>query len=320
MSHDAFNRLLGRLEPEPQELWLEAQTQVKRDRGVLIVDDSTLDKPYARKMDLVCWHWSGKHQRVVKGINLLTLLWSDGDRRVPCDYRIYDKQELKPPAEGQATDSPTREIKTKNDLFLELLKTAQERGFEPEIVLFDSWFSSLENLKQVRAMGWTFLTRLKSNRQVNPDGQGLQAVSDCEISASGTVVHLKGFGLVKVFRIVRPHAGTKPEAEYWCTNHLDMSELERLKYSEWCWQIEQYHREIKQYCLVEKCQCRTGRMIRNYIQLALRAFVRLERWSDQSGVSLFELTTDIVRDAVREYLRKPKYSLQRAVSELHPVA
>lgn len=133
-------------------------------------------------------------------------------------------------------------------------------------------------------------------------------------------MHLKGLGPTQVFRIVRRHADTMPEVEYWCTNRLEMSELERLKYSEWCWQIEQHHRELKQYCLVEKCQCRTGRLIRNYIQLALRAFLRLECWSDQSGESLFELTTDIVRDAVRVYLRKPKYSLLPPVSEMQPVA
>jgi len=32
-----------------------------------------LDKPYAKKMELVTYHWSGKHKRVVKGIPLLTL-------------------------------------------------------------------------------------------------------------------------------------------------------------------------------------------------------------------------------------------------------
>ncbi|KKL13713.1 hypothetical protein LCGC14_2523000, partial [marine sediment metagenome] len=58
---------------------------------MLILDDSTLDKPYARRMELVTRHWSGKHRRVVQGINLLSLLWTDGDRYLPCDYRIYDK-------------------------------------------------------------------------------------------------------------------------------------------------------------------------------------------------------------------------------------
>lgn len=58
---------------------------------MLVVDDSTLDKPYAQKMDLVQRHWSGKHHAVVEGINLSTLLWTDRDCHVPVDYRVYDK-------------------------------------------------------------------------------------------------------------------------------------------------------------------------------------------------------------------------------------
>lgn len=43
-------------------------------------------------MDLVTYHWSGKHNDVVKGINLLSLLWTNDEARVPCDFRIYDKE------------------------------------------------------------------------------------------------------------------------------------------------------------------------------------------------------------------------------------
>ena len=52
----------------------------------------TTDKMYSRKIELVTRHWSGKHKRVVSGINLVTLLWSDGERCIPVDYRIYNKK------------------------------------------------------------------------------------------------------------------------------------------------------------------------------------------------------------------------------------
>ena len=68
------------------------------------------------------------------------------------------------------------------------------------MVCFDSWYASVGNLKLVRGLGWHFLTRLKANRQVNPDREGLAAVSEIEIGEDGRVVRLKGFGLCKVFR------------------------------------------------------------------------------------------------------------------------
>ncbi len=84
-AHDAFTRLLHRLEPDAETLWQEAWMQVTLTDGVLVADDSTLDKPYAKAIELVGRHWSGKHHALVQGINLVSLLWTDGDRHIPCD-------------------------------------------------------------------------------------------------------------------------------------------------------------------------------------------------------------------------------------------
>lgn len=307
-AHDAFNRLLYRLEPDAQTLWQEAATQVELRKGVLVVDDSTLDKPYASKMELVTRHWSGKHQAVVEGINLITLLWSDGDRYVPCDYRLYDKAHDK---------------LTKNDHFAAMVQAAHARGFAPAYVLFDNWYSGVQNLKLVRTCGWHFCTRLKSNRQVNPDDKGNRAVSECAISAQGTVVHLKGYGLIKVFRIVTPHSATADAAtedaanrastvEYWATSDLAMTELTRLRLSEDAFMIENYHRGLKQFCGVEKGQMRLARAQRNHIGLAIRAFLRLEAYCFRQGISWFEAKLAIVRAAVTAYIEHPLYSLSTA--------
>lgn len=148
-AHDAVTRLLHRMEPSTQQLWQEAQPQVRLNQGILVVDDSTLNKWYAKKMELVTRHWSGKHGRMVQGINLITLLWSEGDRHIPLDYRFYEKR-----VDGS----------TKNDHFRSMLETAKGRGFVPRCVVFDSWYSSLDNLKLIRGYGWIWLTRLKRIR------------------------------------------------------------------------------------------------------------------------------------------------------------
>ena len=73
-AHDAFTRLLTRLEPDSESLWEESRSQVDLNRGILILDDSTLEKPYSKSTDLAYRHWSGKQKEVVAGINLITLL------------------------------------------------------------------------------------------------------------------------------------------------------------------------------------------------------------------------------------------------------
>src|SRR3954453_20610587 len=187
-AHDSFTRLLHRLEPEPEELWQEAEPLVEKAQGFLVIDDSTLDKLYAKKIELVTRHWSGKHHKPVRGINLITLLWTDGDRKIPCDYRIYSK------AAG----------KTKHDHFWELLLTARARGFSPQYVLFDSWYARLENRTPIRDHGWLWLTRLKGDRVFSPADRITRSLDEVAVSASGTVLHLRGYGMVKVFRIDAP--------------------------------------------------------------------------------------------------------------------
>jgi hypothetical protein len=257
-AHDAFVRLLHRQPPDTAALWQEVAPYVRREAGLLLLDDTTLDKPYARHIELVTRHWSGKHHRVVAGINLLTLVWTDGTLTLPCDCRVYDK----PLPNGQ----------TKNEHFRAMLAAAKTRQFAPRFVCFDSWYSGLDNLKAVRAYGWRFLTRLKQNRLVNPDRHGNVPVSSLDIPPSGRQVHLKGFGFILVFRTVAPNG----DAEYWATNDLQLHATERATLAPQCWAIETYHRGLKQCCGVERAQVRKAHAQQQHILLAVRAFVRLE--------------------------------------------
>lgn len=288
-AHDSFTRLLHRLEPDPETLWAEAESLVEKAKGVLVIDDSTLDKKHSRHLDLVTRHWSGKHHEVVLGINLITLLWTDGDRKIPVDYRLFSK------ADG----------KTKHDHFWEMLLIAKGRGFSPRYVLFDGWYASLENLKQVRDHGWHWLTRLKGNRQVTPEDRVARTLDEVAFAPTGVVVHLRGYGLVRVFRIDAPDG----VAEYWATGDLGMEAGMRRHYAELSFAIENYHRELKQNCGVERSQVRSERAQRNHIGMALRAFLRLEWHFFTTGVSGFEAKLRLVREAVRNYLKRPTITL-----------
>lgn len=144
---------------------------------LLVIDDRTLDKPYASKMALVSRHWSGKHHAVGQGINLISLVWTDGNGCMPCDFRLYNK---------------AQDGLDKNDHFRAMVLRANECGFAPAIVAFDGWYSSLDNLKLLCELAWQWLTRLKSNRQVSQRPGVQQAIADLDISGSGLVVHLRG--------------------------------------------------------------------------------------------------------------------------------
>jgi len=128
-------------------------------------------------------------------------------------------------------------------------------------------------------------------------------VAQVAIEAQGTVVHLKGYGLIRLFRIVASNGGR----DYWATNDLTMVAPTQRRFSDCAWAIDNYHSGIKQYCGVERTQVRSARAQCNPIGLALCAFLRLERYYSKTGFNWFEAKLAIVRHAIRAYLTHPLY-------------
>jgi hypothetical protein len=149
------------------------------------------------------------------------------------------------------------------------------------------------------------LTRLKSNRSVNPDNTANVPVETVEIPPEGRIVHLKGYGRIRVFRIV----ATDGDTEYWATDDLEMDEPTRKDLGRQAWGIEVYHRAIKQCCGIERCESRSAQAQRVHILCSLRAFLRLESYRLATAISWYEAKTQIIRDAIRTYLAHPKFVL-----------
>ncbi len=263
ISHDSVNRFLEREAYTPVELFMEVKTGLNLKGGTLSVDDSVLDKPYSQPMGLVGYYWSGKHHRTVKGINLITLYYTDPQgHHQPVNYRLYDK------AEG----------KTKNDYFQEMLAEVLSWGLEPSWVTGDSWYSGVSNLKLIRHHQLGFLFALESNRLVSVAKGTWSQVQSLEIPEQGLTVWLRRFGLVKLFRTwlkdqPRHYAVYLPEAD-------QLAAFDRAAFGhrhDQHWQIEHYHRVLKQVCNIEHFRVRRPLAIRNHIFAALCGYVQLQQ-------------------------------------------
>jgi hypothetical protein len=73
--------------------------------------------------------------------------------------------------------------------------------------------------------------------------------------------------------------------------------------------IETYNLRIKQFYYIERCQARAEKAQRNYIELASRAFLRLEYHCFVKEIFYFKAKVSISCDAARAYLSKPIYTL-----------
>jgi hypothetical protein len=263
VSHDSVNRFLERERYTPVDLFAEVKAGLNLKGGTLSVDDSVLDKPYSQYMALVGYYWSGKHHRVVKGINLITLYYTDPQgHHQPVNYRLYDK------AEG----------KTKNDYFQEMLTEVLAWGLEPSWVTGDSGYSGVNNLKLIRHHELGFLFALESNRLVSVAKGTWTQVQHLAIPAHGLTVWLRQFGQVKVFR-----TWLRDQPRHYAVYLPDPAQLAAFDRSAFTlrhdqhWQIEQYHRVLKQVCHIEHFRVRHPRAIRNHIFAALCGYVQLQQ-------------------------------------------
>jgi putative transposase len=97
--------------------------------------------------------------------------------------------------------------------------------------------------------------------------------------------------------------------EYWATSKLDMTLEECAFRALDVWQIEVYHRGLKQNIGIERGQFRLLDAQKNHIGLAICAFVQLEAYRLKTGISWFEAKQAIIRQAIWAYLKNPTYIL-----------
>ena len=288
MAHDSVNRWLGKSNFTPSDLWNDAKQIIDINSGYLIGDDSTLDKKYSRKNELAKKQYSGNAHGLVNGINLVNLLWTgnDGQEYIPTDYRIYNKE---------------FDDKTKNDHFRDMLKRAKNRGFSPIYVLFDSWYASVENMKLIaKEFKWNFICNLKSNRQISIVKNEYMPIADLNLTDKQVKqVWLKEYGFVLVCKIV----DKKGDITYLATSDLNLTDYDEfISHHNRRWQIEEFHRGLKQTTGIEKCYSTKSASQKTHIFASFIAFVKLEKNRLENDISWYEQKARISRMATINYL------------------
>lgn len=286
LSHDHITRWLSHGKYTPRDLWKHVQPLVLQESGYLVGDDSLLSKKFSRENKLAKFQYSGNAHGVQNGICLVNLLWTNGEAYIPVDYRIYQKE---------------NDDKTKNDHFQEMLKKAKKRGFKPSFVLMDSWYGSVENLKLItKELGWNFICNLKSNRKVCVTKGLYVPVSDLPLADKQVrKVWLKDYGYVLVCKLADKDGGIT----YLATNDLHLTDYETYReHFNHRWNIEEFHRGLKQTTGIEKCYATRAASQKTHIFASFVAFVKLETARIAAQVSWYEQKAIIGRAATTAYL------------------
>ena len=112
ISHDKVTRFLSSTDFDSKLLWRQVKAvarEIEQEDGVLIIDDTILEKPYTDENDVVCWHFDHTKNRNVKGINLLNCVYHGGDATIPVAFEVVKKS-------IKFCDLKTRAIKRRSDM------------------------------------------------------------------------------------------------------------------------------------------------------------------------------------------------------------
>jgi Transposase DDE domain. len=176
-----------------------------------------------------------------------------------------------------------------------MLKRAKAKEVKPEAVIADSWYSSLDNLKCVRDLRWNWVMGLKKNRVVNRG----EKLGDLSIPDDGARIHLRGYGWITVFRFEAKNGRT----DYIGTNIENPNREEIKALVRKRWEIEVFHRELKQTCGLEHCQSRTGRAQRNHIALSVLSWIKQADVRRREELSFYEQQWSVIKEAIAKQLK-----------------
>jgi len=307
ISHDQVTRFLAGKPHTSADLWKIVKPFVRRhqsDQAAMIVDDSISEKPYTDENDVVCWHYDHSHQRVVKGINFLSALYHSQGVSLPVGFALVAKTEhYVDPKDGKAK---RRSPIGKNEIYRTLLEQAVQNQIPFRYVLNDVWYSAAENMRFVKhTLGKDFIMPLKSNRKVALSlADKLQgryvSVDTLELETNVPMtIYLEGvnFPLLLVKRIF-VNEDDSTGILYLVTSDTTLSSDDITTIYQKRWNVEPYHKSLKQNASLEKSPTQTVTSQTNHFFAALCAFIKLEMLKGTTQLNHFALKTKLYVNAL----------------------
>lgn len=308
ISHDRIQRFLASPSKSGADLWKVVKPyvrQIQDDDGVLIVDDSIAEKPYTDENEIVCWHYDHSKGILVKGINFISALYHAHAVSLPVGYHLVEKTQF-------YTDKKTGKEKrrspvTKNEVYQQLLRQPVHNQMPFRYVLNDVWFASAKNMMFVKyELERDFIMPLKTNRKValNLDDkmQGQYVRVDTLALEPDTVmtIYLEGVAFpLHLVKQVFTNADGSTGILYLVTSDLELTYDEITTIYGKRWNVEPYHKSLKQNASLSKSPTKILTTQSNHIFASLCAYIKLEMLKVTTQTNHFALKSKLYMRALR---------------------
>jgi hypothetical protein len=309
ISHDKITRFLTYNTFNSKDLWEYIKPAVRENQtltgGVLILDDTIEEKPYTDENEIVCWHHSHKDNRNIKGINIISCLVHYDNVNFPVGYEVVRKDvEFTDPKTGK---NRRQSSVTKNEYFKKLITQCHKNQVLFEYILADSWFGSKDNFNFIHfEIKKKFIIGLKSNRLValsknDKKHHVFQQVSSLEMNdGDSKIVWLKDNPFpVKLVKKIFKNEDNTMGILYIVSNDLTTEADVLYEVYKKRWQIEVYHKSIKQNTSLSKSPTKKEKTQMNHIFSSIVSYCKLEILKLKTSLNHFSLKYKLIFAANR---------------------
>jgi len=246
-----------------------------RQRVTLIIDDS-LSKKTGKHLFGVQFHKDHCGNGYIFGHQVVTALLRTKDVLLPLIPRLYHKESM----------SKIQLAKEQILLALQHVKVRQ--------VIMDSWYMATELITLCTSKGITVIGCLKSNRlisihhrwmgvrdyfrRVQRDTMTLVIINDEKYRYHEVLASLKGVGLVKLVIVQQWRNKKWSRAFYLVSTDTRRSADGIITTYTQRWDIEVFHRDIKQHLGLESCSARRETSITRHLMFVTFTHASLKLW------------------------------------------
>jgi hypothetical protein len=308
ISHDKITRFLNTSYFDSTSVWQAAKPLVREyqsaEDGVLIVDDSIVEKAHTDENPMICWHYDHALGRMVKGINFLSLLYSSGELSVPINVHVIEKTVE---YTNESGETKYKSPQTKNQITQQMVRETKRQHVPWRYLLADNWFSSHQMMNFIAEQDKHYIFALKSNRTValseSDRRNGIfHRVDEIAYPEDGKPLQVYIRKVAHPVVLVRQIFTNKDESQgirYLVSNDTTLDRETLTTIYKKRWKVEEYHKSVKQHTAIAGSPTKTAATQANHVFAAFIAYIKLETIKLRSGLNHFAVKSIIMGAATK---------------------
>ncbi len=237
---------------------------------VFIIDD-TIEGKVGKNIEGSCdYLWSNKEKRTVRGINVVSLNYSDGFSNFMLDFAIVTNKYARVIIDNfkniidTRTNAHKRRLETlkgKSQIAIDMIKRAVNSGIYADYLLIDSWYSKPSFIKEMNDLGLKVITRVANNNKIwnfigerktlNGIYEKSKKLKNIKSSTYGKKIKYKYFSVVvehkKASKVKIVFLKTQEKLIPIISTDLDISDEVIIDTYRRRWDIEQGYKELREH-------------------------------------------------------------------------